>query len=162
MKLNAAIRYVEAQNEKVQSFTERHGLSIAIEHPRGTIRELKDDEGNIVWRKLMHNGYGYFVDSIGRDGDEVDVMLGPHTDVDEVYVVRMVDMNPDVSQRADEDKCMVGFRDANSAKHAFLQHYPESFYGGMSAIPVEEFRKKLARASGKKISAGRRSERVRL
>lgn len=123
-----------------------HGLPITIEHPRGTIRTLHDDSGNVVYKQHMHYSYGFFNGTKGRDGDEVDCFTGPIKDAKEVYVVHMKDMGPVPSEREDEDKCMIGFQSADAAKAAFLMHYPPSFYDGMTALPVALFKKKMAQA----------------
>lgn len=136
----------------------RHGLHITIEHPKGTLRVLHDDKGNPVYKKHMYNDYGYFNKTKGRDGDEVDCIVGPMQDAPEVYIVHMLDKGPVPKEREDEDKCMVGFPSPDVAKKAFLMHYPQEFYGGMTALPVAEFKRKLATAQlpyrKKKLTAG--------
>lgn len=123
--------------------TRRHGLPISVEYAKGATRALHDDKGNVVYKVHMQNDYGYIDKTKGRDGDEVDCMLGPYKNANEVYVIHMIDMGPVPSEREDEDKCMIGFPSADMAKAAFLRHYPKNFYGGMTALPVAEFKKKL-------------------
>ncbi len=48
------------------------------------------------------------------------------------------------SEREDEDKILIGYSSASMAKQAFLQHYPADFYESMTAMPVAEFKKRLA------------------
>jgi hypothetical protein len=127
--------------------TKVHGLPVTIEHKKGTQRLLHDDDGNVVYKVHMHHDYGYFNHTTGRDGDEVDCFLGPVKGAKEVYIVHMLDKGPVVAERENEDKCMVGFPSADSAKTAFLLHYPASFYGGMTSLPVSLFKKKLKQAS---------------
>lgn len=127
--------------------TVRHGLPITVEHPKGTQRELHDDDGKLVYSKHMYYDYGYFNGTKGRDGDEVDCMLGPVLNATEVFVIHMKDMGPDKTEREDEDKCMVGFPSADSAKAAFLMHYPKDFYDGMTALPVDQFKQRMSTAS---------------
>lgn len=126
--------------------TLRHGLPITIEHKKGSDRTLHNDAGKQVYKVRMHNDYGYIDNTKGRDGDEVDVMLGPSEDAEEVYIVHMKDMGPDPSQREDEDKVMMGFPSADLAKSAFHMHYPREFYEGMTAMPVDQFLKTLKQA----------------
>lgn len=136
----------------------RHGLNINIEHPKGTQRTLHNDAGKVVYSVHMHNHYGYIKKTKGRDGDDVDCFVGPIQNAKEVYVIHMIDKGPDVDQREDEDKCMIGFPTAEAAKRAFLLHYPKDFYGGMTSLPVAIFKKRLAQAQKphreKKIHAG--------
>ncbi len=127
--------------------TKMHGLPITIEHPRGTQRKLHDDEGNVVYKVHMYADYGFFNGTKGRDGDEVDCFVGPMKDAKEVYVVHMRDLGPVKEQREDEDKCMVGYQSADAARSAFLMHYPATFYGGMTCLPVSDFKKRLELAS---------------
>lgn len=135
-----------------------HGLPITVEVPKGRYRILHDDSGKPVYKKLMMYSYGFFNGTKGRDGDEVDCFVGPEKDAKEVYVIHMKDFGPVPSEREDEDKCMIGFRSADAAKTAFLLHYPASFYDGMTALPVDQFKEKMAKATlphrKKKITAG--------
>jgi hypothetical protein len=134
------------------------GLTICIEHKKGTTRVIKNDAGVVVFKTKMHADYGYFKDSVGRDGDETDVFIGPDKEADQVFTVHMLDKGHDIAQREDEDKCFIGYASHEAALQSFLQHYPEHFYGGMTSLPVETFVQKLKEASlphrEKKIHAG--------
>jgi|SRR5215471_17086449 len=147
MRLSQAIAYVQTQNEEVAKRIRHSGLSISIEHPKGTMRILKNDEGKVVWQKHMFHHYGFIDKTTGRDGDAVDVMIGPLENPAEVYIIHMLDKGPDVSEREDEDKVMLGFPSADAAKQAFHLHYPKSFYGGMTVLPIKKFKERLTTAS---------------
>jgi hypothetical protein len=133
------------------------GIPITVEVSKGNSRVLHNDQGEVVYKVKMSHDYGFFNKTKGRDGDEVDVMLGPNQHATEAYVIHMVDKGPDADEREDEDKVMLGFSSASDAKDGFLRHYPANFYGGMSCIPMTEFKHKLATASlpyrRKKITA---------
>lgn len=133
------------------------GLGITIEHPRGTIRKLHNDAGKLVYQKSMMADYGYFDGTKGRDGDEVDVFVGPMKECQEAFIIHMRDMGPDKNAREDEDKVFIGYPSADAAKQAFLAHYPPNFYEGMTVLPFATFKKKLKKASlpyrNKKIHA---------
>lgn len=137
--------------------TRAHGLPVTIEHPAGTLRTLHDDKGKVVYKKHMFHSYGFFDKTKGRDGDAVDCFLGPVKNAEEVYIVHMKDMGPVENEREDEDKCFVGFPSAEAARYAFLLHYPKNFFGGMTVLSVDDFKKKMATASlpyrRKKITA---------
>lgn len=159
MQLNVAAILAHAAdtpvaNEKLVS----HGLPITIEHKRGTQRQLHDDSGKVVYKVHMHHSYGYIRNTKGRDGDEVDCFVGPMKNAKEVYVIHMKDMGPVPSEREDEDKCMIGFPSADAAKTAFLLHYPDTFYNGMTSLPLTVFKKRLKQAQKphreKKIHGG--------
>ena len=123
------------------------GLPITIEAPRGSIRKLHDDKGNVVYKQHMMHHYGFFGNTKGRDGDEVDVFVGPMANAREVFIVHMKDMGSVPAEREDEDKCFIGFQSADAAKTAFTLHYPDTFYGGMTCLPVAVFKKKMKQAS---------------
>lgn len=148
MKLEAAAQLTahSKDTQVVNTKTVRHGLPITIEHPKGTQRKLHDDAGNVVYKVHMHNSYGYFNNTKGRDGDEVDCFLGPDKNAKEVYVVHMKDMGPVPSEREDEDKCFIGFTSPVAAKTAFLLHYPENFFESMTTLPVALFKRKMKQA----------------
>lgn len=141
--------------------TARHGIALTIEHPKGATRALHDDKGNVVYNMHMKNDYGFINNTKGRDGDETDVMLGPMKDAKEVHTVHMIDKGPVPSAREDEDKVMMGFPSADTAKSAFLAHYPAEFYGGMTSLPVDEFKNRLKATqvphANNKIHAGAKS-----
>jgi|SRR5581483_355303 len=140
--LQAHTKDTPVQNIKMA----RHGLPITIEHPKGTQRKLFNDDGKLVYSVHMHNHYGYFDNTKGVDGDDVDCIVGPMENAKEVYVIWMVDKGPDVAQREDEDKVMVGFPNAEAARRAFHLHYPKNFFGGMTVFSVANFKNKLATA----------------
>ncbi len=130
---------IEAGNYKKQHI-KFAGLDVSVENPAGSVRSGTDKAGN-SWQTQMHNDYGYIKRTEGIDGDHVDVYLGPNEDAEYVYVVHQA--KPD-SGEYDEDKCMVGFDDPESAKAAYLKHYdrPE-FFGSLTAVPMSLFKMRL-------------------
>jgi ribosomal protein L37AE/L43A len=141
-------------NKRIKS----HGLSVTIEHPRGTLRKLHDDAGNVVYKQHMHSSYGYINNTKGRDGDEVDCFIGPMKNAKFAYIVHMLDKGPVVQERENEDKVFLGYPSADAAHTAFLLHYPKEFFGGMTTLPMADFKKKLKTAKlphrEKKIHGG--------
>lgn len=135
------------------------GLPIVIEHPKGSQRLLHNDAGEVVYKVHMHYSYGFVSGTKGRDGDEVDVFVGPIRVPKDVFIIHMVDRGPDKKEREDEDKVMLGFPSADAAKSGFLLHYPKSFYGGMTCLPLDVFKKRLKEAQKphrrKMLHAGR-------
>lgn len=117
------------------------GLHIAIENPVGSVRS------GLGWSVKMQNDYGYIVGSIGVDGDAVDVFLGPNEYAQKVYIIHTD--GDDV-----EDKCMVGFDSAKTAKEAFVRNYTsEKFFGSMDAMSLAEFTRKIFSTKlGKKVA----------
>ena len=117
------------------------GICCTIEYPKGSLRELKNDKNKTVYKVRQFVDYGYIDNTVGRDGDEIDVLIGPLTQFKDVFVIHMIDKGPDVDQREDEDKCILGAQTAAIAKSLFLKHYPKSFYGGMTLLTITEFKK---------------------
>jgi phosphohistidine phosphatase SixA len=118
------------------SHREFQGFPISVENKAGTWREW--DGG----RTLLLFDYGYIRGSIGSDGDQIDVYIGPNDNATHVYVVRQIDTD---TAAPDEDKCFVGFDSEQAARVAFLAHRDDGdrAYGGMHAYTVEEFREKV-------------------
>ena len=128
---------------------EWRGLTIAIEHPEGTVREGVDETGK-PWRTVFCYAYGEILGTLGMDGDPVDVFIGSYPDAPEVYIVQQMKRKQwDV---ADEQKVMIDFASVDEARQAYLEHYDDPrFFGGITAMPVDEFIAKVcATASNEK------------
>lgn len=123
------------------------GMKISIENPIGSIRKFKDDKGNEGHIK-MKNHYGYFRNTRGngKDGDAVDVFLGPHVeDFDKVYVIDQNNKNGEF----DESKVMIGFLSKEEAKRAYLSNYDPSWRGfrTITTVNLKTFKKWLYRGN---------------
>lgn len=131
---------IEAGNYK-KRHVRFQGLDIAIENPKGSVRSGVD-RGGKAWSIKMHADYGYVNGSMGVDGDQVDVFIGPQADAETVYIVTT--MSPPNFIKRDENKCMLGYGSAAEAKSAFLAHYDDKrFFGSMLSMPVDEFKAKV-------------------
>jgi hypothetical protein len=120
------------------------GLPIAVEFPAAVRRVIKNRDGKVVYDCVLPNDYGYIESTFGLDGDEIDVIVGPDEKSDAAYCVDMIDLGPDVAQRQNEQKILIGFPDREFATEAFLGMYPESFMGRMIEMPVQALIEKLA------------------
>lgn len=135
---------------KLQDRFEFQELPISIEQAKGSSREWTDHEGNSGKTKMVY-AYGYIEDSEGADGDSVDVYVGPDEDSEWVYVIHQM-KTPEFVE-FDEDKCMIGFDSEEEAKEAYLKHYDkDDFYGGMSVMKMQDFKKKLEDKRSQKIT----------
>lgn len=116
---------VRTENKKTR------GLDIVIENPKGSIRHGKE------WAQKMAHDYGYIEGTVGADGDEVDVFVGPDPESDTLYII---DQNK-ASGEFDEHKVMLGFSNIAEAKDAYHANYPEGWDGFkcINEIPVERF-----------------------
>lgn len=102
------------------------GNRIVIENPKGSFRSGTDSEGN-TWRNRMTYTYGYFENTKGADGDELDVFIGPQIDNDfDVYVIDQIDP---YTKEFDEHKIMFGFSDIKDAYSAYMANYQSGWLG---------------------------------
>lgn len=98
-----------------------NGFDISIENPKGSKRSGTDANGK-HWEVVMKNHYGYFrgTDGEGKDGDAVDVFIGPNTQSSNtIYVVDQRNNKGEF----DESKVMLGFSSEKEAKDAYLSNY---------------------------------------
>lgn len=115
------------------------GFSITIENPKGSYRKGTDPSGQ-EWKTMMHNDYGYFTKTVGKDGDAIDVFLGDNPETGKIFAI---DQN--CGGKFDETKVMLGFDNKSDAKGAYLSNYQENWNGFSHITEVDEetFRKWL-------------------
>lgn len=124
-------------------------MRISIEQPKGSYRKGVDEKGN-PWKTLMRNHYGYFTKSLGKDGDAVDVFIGPNIEnFERVYVVDQKSKNGEF----DESKVMLGFDSKDEAKAAYLSNYSSDWKGFMkiTSVSLKLFKKWLYRGRKQRI-----------
>ena len=116
-----------------------HGLSITIENPKGSYRSGKDKDGH-EWKQLMHNDYGYFTKTVGKDGDAIDVFIGPNLDSEKIFPIDQY-----LNGEFDETKIMLGFNSKEEAKDAYLSNYSKDWKGFkyISEVDMATFKKWL-------------------
>lgn len=117
------------------------GLEIAIETPAGERRRPE-------WPRLKYH-YGYIKRTEGRDGDHVDVILGPHLETELVFVVNQTD--PETG-KFDEHKCVIGARNEAEAKEIYSANYSKGWkgMGSVVALTLPQFKQWLAEGDTKK------------
>ncbi len=114
------------------------GLDISVENPKGSVRHWYDPFGKESGSTKILADYGYIRGTKGTDGDHVDVYVGPE-DSDTAFVIDQM-KKPDF-KTFDEQKVMLGFKDAKSAKALYLKQYDDPrFFGGMRPMALEEFK----------------------
>lgn len=114
-----------------------HGLDIAIENPKGSTRSGVSPAGKKWSTKMVHD-YGYFKNTKDKDGDPIDVFIGPMPHSELVFIINQV--HP--SGRFDEHKVMLGFVTADDAKAGYLANYEDGWQGlgGMVGMTMEAFK----------------------
>lgn len=111
---------IAAGNYKKEHLTFQ-GLRLAIENIKGSRRKGIDKGGN-RWSVKMPADYGYVKSHEGRDGDDVDVYIGPNRDSFMAYVVNQMDPR---TGRFDEHKCMLGFKKKKNALATYLKGFSD-------------------------------------
>lgn len=120
----------EAGNYK-KEHVRMHGLDIAIENPRASVRSGKDENGK-EWSNTMAHDYGYIKRTIGADEDHVDVFIGPNLTSDKVFVVNQTNK----SGKFDEHKVMMGFSTAKAAEEGYLANYDKGWDRFSDIVPM--------------------------
>ena len=121
------------------------GMPISIENPKGSYRRYKNEDGSIGKNQMKYH-YGYFTNTTGngKDGDAVDVFIGPNIENCEyVYVVDQNNKQGDF----DESKVMLGFNSTEHAKKAYMANYGADWTGfrAITKVPLNVFKKWLYR-----------------
>ena len=143
-ELNPTDAQKEAGNYKM-GHVRIMGMPISIENPKGSYRRYKNEDGSIGKNQMKHH-YGYFTNTTGngKDGDAVDVFIGPN--VENCEYVYVVDQNNEQGD-FDESKVMLGFNSTEHAKKAYMANYSADWTGfrAITKVPLNVFKKWLYR-----------------
>ena len=126
------------------NYRKRHvtwnGLDLTVETEAGMARRGTSADGQ-PWSVTLTSPYGYIKGTKGRDGEQVDVYLGPQPQSPHVFIVDQIDP---ATGRFDEHKALVGFPDEASARAAYAQAFSdnsaESRLGALQSLTVEGFK----------------------
>jgi hypothetical protein len=120
---------------------EFQGLPLDIEHTAGSVRRGKDKDGH-EWATTFRYAYGYIRGTKGADGEGLDVFVGPNHNANKAFVVHQ---NKPETGKYDEDKVMLGWDSAETAKEAYLDHYDNpKFFGDLVEISMDRLRELVA------------------
>jgi len=136
--------------EYAKGEVEIHGLTVAIENPKGSERSGTTQEGE-AWSVSMANDYGYIKGTKGADGDEVDVFIGPDLESERVFVINQVGKDGEL----DEHKVMLGFATKEAAEQGYLSSYRAGWdgLGSTQEMSVDELKAWLPSAAEGKPAA---------
>ncbi len=119
------------------------GLEISIETPKGEMRSGTDNDGT-PWQVQMPGDYGYIKRTTGKDGDKVDVMIGPAGPTGKVFVVDQYDPK---TGRFDEHKAIMGVNTADEARALYTAAYNDgnagARLGGIREMSVNDFKQRI-------------------
>jgi hypothetical protein len=140
--------------------TQGGGIHVTIETPLDRNRSGIGPDGT-PWSVRMPAHYGYVKGSRGADGDHVDVYVGPEAHRAAALPVFVVDQCDADTRRFDEHKAMIGFRDRESARQAYLGAFSDGRgherIGGVARTSFEGFRRWLDSGNTKKPVVMRKS-----
>lgn len=112
------------------------GLDIAIENPKGSTRSGTDPDGN-RWESTMAHHYGDIKGTTAADGDNLDVFIGPHPEIDQVFVIDQ----PNADGTFDEHKVMLGFANEADARQGYLDNYEDGWtVGPTTRMSMDDFK----------------------
>lgn len=115
-----------------------HGLDISIENPKGSIRSGVDHTGK-EWSVIIKNHYGYINgNNVSKDGDPIDVFIGPKPNSDKVFVVNQKNKDGNF----DEHKVLLGWENFNDSVKGYLDNYEKGWDMIMSIhqTPLDKFK----------------------
>lgn len=116
------------------------GLDVSIENPQGSIRSGISAEGT-PWSVTMPAAYGYVKGSTGKDGDQVDVYIGPEPKSGLAFVIDQFDPK---TGKFDEHKVMLGFTNEAEAISAYDAAFSDgsgpSRRRAVSGVGIDEFK----------------------
>lgn len=110
-----------------------HGLPIAIENPKGSIRRGTDPSGR-AWETEMQHHYGYVKRSAAKDGDHVDVFIGERPESTRAFVIDQIDPK---TGKYDEAKVILGALDEADARRIYQANYEPGWKGLGAITPME-------------------------
>jgi len=115
-----------------------HGLRLVIENPRGSVRQWRAADGT-SGGNLMKFHYGYIAGTLGNDGDELDVFVGPTPEAQRAYVVNQ---NHADGSGFDEHKIMLGFPDQRTAVAGYMSNYSAGWpgFGSVIACSIDQLK----------------------
>lgn len=99
-----------------------HGLDIAIENPKGSVRKGVDPVTKKVWSVTMPCEYGEFKRVPGADGDNLDVFIGPNESSERIFIIDQRDIN---NFNYDETKCIMGVDTLEEARELYAQSFSD-------------------------------------
>jgi len=128
---------IEAGNYK-KAHINVQGLDISIENPKGSTRTGISRKRK-RWESVLKHHYGYIRRTEDKDGDQVDVFVGPDMESENVYVINQIDP---ATGDFDEHKVMLGFPTEKQARVGYLANYERGWkgLGSIQAMTMDEFK----------------------
>ena len=103
--------------EKVKKKIVFKGFKIHLDQPAGSSRTWTYDDGRAPFTAHYKHNYGFFPGVKGRDGDDLDVYVGPDKKSDKVFIWDKLKSD---GKTLDEHKVMLGFNTTKLIKKDIL------------------------------------------
>lgn len=127
-----------------------NGLDISIENPKGSTRSGVDADGK-PWSTTMQSHYGYIKRTMAKDGDNVDVFLGPKAGDPSLPIFVVDQVNPK-TRAFDEPKVLIGYENKQAARAGYLANYTKNWQGigRITATTLDDLKTFLKKGDAKK------------
>lgn len=133
-----------------------HGLDIAIENKKGSMRSGVDSNGK-RWSCVLPADYGYIKRTEGADGDHVDCYIGPDRFSQQVFIINQ---NDHKTGRFDEHKVMIGYNSEKAAVEDYCRAFSDGKgkdrVGSIEPVSMHAFKEWLKAGKTKHIARGSR------
>ena len=114
-------------------------MKISIENRKGSYRSGIDSDGK-PWKTKLWFPYGYLINAIGSDNENLDCFIGNHKDSKKVYVIHQKNIK---TGKYDEDKVMLGWLTQTQAIKDYLKNYNRSdMFMGCTKMSMDDFKVK--------------------
>jgi hypothetical protein len=134
------------RNSAIEAMQEASGVKAFVQpraagrSPDASTRVLDDG-----WHVKMPVHYGYIKRTEGADGEQVDVFIGPHPEVERAFIINQNDAK---TGAFDEHKVMLGFDTREQAIDAYMGSFQSDVGGRMfdsmvGPMTIDELKEKL-------------------
>lgn len=127
--IGTGVQLAKADALKVTDF---QGIPVHIDRPIGFVQTGKDAQGN-DWSRTYQNDYGFIPKTMGGDGMELDVFLGPNPDSKRAFWVTQKTGDGTF----DEYKIFLGFDAPREVLDVYAAHIPIRHFSDMMETTTE-------------------------
>lgn len=114
-----------------------NGLTISIENDANSYRSGIDSNGK-EWKTKIYYDYGYINGTMAKDGDQIDVFIGPNEKSELIFVINQIKQN---NGNFDEYKVMLGFDTKDEAIAGYLKNYEKGWkVGEVIGMSLDKFK----------------------
>lgn len=121
-----------------------HGMQVAIENPKGSLRSGMDPNG-VAWESELPAHYGYIKRTEGADGDHVDIYIGDNEQSELVFIIDQLDL---ATGEFDEHKCILGCLGQKEAEALYQAGFSDGKgkdrLGAITPMHLSQFKQWLA------------------